>query len=1005
MSINGVQNTSFPLTLSGLTLTDDLSGTYVPYAGAINAIDLNNKAVSNVASLAVVGTVSGTSVTASGTVSGATITASGALSSDTLTVTNNTATGSLTSFPTTYPVANIKIDTSTTIFVVMTPYPASFVVGATVQIYNFNTLPAFNRQYTITSVDAGSSLFYANYTSGLTVGDRYYTSTARAYISNGTGSVSCMILSSLISASLANLTATGTNSISNLTATGTNSISNLTATGTNAISNLTATGTNAISNLTTTGSLTSGGPVICNNTTAIGYWLPSNGTTSIYITDTSANVSTPATTLSRYFATGGAVYQDFYGSFNWRATTGLNSALTTTVMSLTNTTLTVTANLNVTGTLGITGNTTLTGTVGVIGPFGVTGNTSLLGTFTQTGQQTFNLGAFGSSGDYIVPTTNIYGSTVFDGGNLVNIQNQASQYGRNILMMTGRYEASNDAWSFVSPRNGIIFRTQATLNSSATLRYTIQNYFNELGIMSAGKSNVPIMKFSNDGTITVPDNINLGGSLVTTGANPLYLANACAIWAKNSAGTNEVFFHPRYSDNVTYLNYGSAGWNIRNNAGTNVMFLTNAGNVGIKNDTPYCTLDVFGTCNIWTGSRFAVLNNYMGAGSLTLGSTNTSYGGHGNWTSSTCGLMLETSANQEICCHHSGVALHSLLYYQGSSRRIYLGRNIGQGWGENAISCEGTIYATASTSSSLRSTYGQLYISNGYNNNSIIHRHDGPNYYMLISNGAYDTIWNSLRPFRINISTGLLVSDNGQEFRGNTYVGGTLSVNNGDNSYGLYGPNSTWNSYIYVGASTNRITQGGTNACQVISTNGNLHLDSGFDRDIYLNYYNKNVVSGSTGAIRLYGSSILVPDIPAQNYFTANIAILGSSAELRTGQLQTVHFESRGAWGGGVALGDFYKGSLSSAVIIRGDGSYYVSGAGNTTIIFRMYNTTNGYYYYYNYNQFTNVTYNHVSYPFNHFVPNNTLPIGTYNVYMYLAGGSPISDGNDYIAVTITIHP
>ena len=858
----------------------------------------------------------------------------------------------------------------------MIPYPASFVVGATVQIYNFNTLPAFNRTYTITSVVLGSSLFYANYTSGLTIGDRYYTSTARAFVTNGsTGSVSCMSLSSQISASLANLTATGTNAISNLTTTGT-----LTTAG------ITATGTTTISNLSTTGSLTSAGPVICNNTTAIGYWLPSNGTTSIYITDTSANVATPATTLSRYFATGGAVYQDFYGSFNWRATTGLNSALVTTMMSLSNSTLTVSAITN------ITGNTTVIGTVGITGNTGVTGTFGVTGALTQTGgAQTFSLGAYGTSGDYIIPPTNIYGSTVFDGFNGVNIQNQASQYGRNILFLTGRYEASNDAWSWSAPRNAIIFRTQATLNASASIRYTIQNYFQELGIMCAGKGSVPITKWGNDGTMTHTDNINLGGSLVTTGTNPLYVANACAIWAKNSAGTNQVFLHPIYSDNVTYLNYGSAGFNIRNNAGTNTMFLNNAGNVGIGNTGPICALDCVGIANIWTGTRFAVSQGYMSAGSLTIGSISASYGGSTTgWSSNTAGLMFETNANQEICCHHSGNSVNSLLYYQGSSRRILLGRNMGGGWGENPVLCEGTIYATASTSASLRSTYGQLYISNGYNNNSIIHRHDGAHYYFLISNGVYDTSWNSLRPFYINIATGLLNSNNSQYFRG----GCNIERNTPSGSHG--------DSALYVTADT------GGSLIECRHSNGSQGVGIAYN-SIYATGYNVdqdlNISARGNGALKLNQPTVTLPNITGQTSYTANILQIGSSSQICYAQLQTIRCNTRGNWGGGVSIGEFDKGSTNSAVVISGGASYYVSSGGNTEIVVRLYNSRTGSYYYFNYLQFTNVTYNHTSFPISNFAPNNTLPYGYYYIYVYLQSGSWITDGNDYCCFNVTIHP
>ena len=66
----------------------------------------------------------------------------------------------------------------------------------------------------------------------------------------------------------------------------------------------------------------------------------------------------------------------------------------------------------------------------------------------------------------------------------------------------------------------------------------------------------------------------------------LYISNAKNIYAKNSTGTDEVFLIPRFSDNVTYLNYGSGGFNIRNNASANSIFVGNDGRVGIGTITP-----------------------------------------------------------------------------------------------------------------------------------------------------------------------------------------------------------------------------------------------------------------------------------------------------------------------------------------------------------------------------------------------------------------------------------
>ena len=1054
MSVNGLSNTSFPLTLSGLTLTDDLSSTYIPYANASNAINLNNQAVSNVASLAVVGTVSGASVTASGTVSGATLTSSGAINGSSLAITNHATSNSLTVGTTTFVVSKIfSYVFSGTFIVYVTNMPSYWSVGDQIQVTGIASFsPSFNRVYTINAFN-GTTGFYTTFVNIPGVPGYYETSSGSCYRASGVvgqvfsdsvynvNNASTNTLTVRTSASIANLTATGTNSISNLTCTGNNAISNLTATGTNVISNLTTTGTlnasivtastsvgtpignittancttvntstvvatgavsgatvsatGAVSGatVTTTGTITSGGAVICNNTTAIGYWLPINGTTSIYMTDTSANVATPATTFSRYFATGGNVYQDFYGTFYWRGSTTLNSGNVVQRMSLSTTALNVSVGTAITGTFDVTGNTTVIGTVGITGATGVTGNVSILGTFGVTGVQSLKAGAFGSSGDYTVSTTDILGSTVFDGGNVVNIQCQASNYGRNILYMTGRAEGSplNDAFSFFAPRNAISFRTQATLNSGYTNRYTIQNFADQLGIMCAGKASVPITKWGNDGTMTHTDNMDIGGilSLTKTNDGVLRFANTASIYAKNSGGTYETFLWPRFSDNIMYLNYGSAGFHIRNNASATTMFMNNSNQVGIGHSTPICTLDVFGgRANIWTGTRFAVPNNYMSAGSLTIGSITQTYGGTNNWSANTAGLMMETNMDTEICCHHSGNSVNSLLYYEGNSRRIFIGA--GMGWGENPQVNEGTIYAVSNITTSLRSTYGQLVVGQGYGNNSIIHRHDGNTYYMLISNGAYDSTWNGLRPFYIDIASGQLNSNNTQYFRGGCIVErNTRSGSHGDAA--LYVSADTGDSIIECRHS---------NGSQGVGIRYNGIFATGYNANQDLNIYARG-----NGALALRGSNVQLPEITAQSVYTGAILQLSNSNDLKYGQLTSARWIVRGSWGGGVSIGSFDKGSTSSTVVITGDASYYVSSAGNTEIVIRFYNTRTGVYYYMNYLQFTNVTSNHTNLPFTNLAAYNNFPYGYYNIYAYLQSGNWITDGNDYINLLVMVHP
>jgi hypothetical protein len=63
-----------------------------------------------------------------------------------------------------------------------------------------------------------------------------------------------------------------------------------------------------------------------------GAWMPTDGSTSFYITDTQPNTAT--TTYGRYFGVGGTIYQDFYNEFQWRRDPGLSGSGVTTLMSL-----------------------------------------------------------------------------------------------------------------------------------------------------------------------------------------------------------------------------------------------------------------------------------------------------------------------------------------------------------------------------------------------------------------------------------------------------------------------------------------------------------------------------------------------------------------------------------------------------------------------------------------------------------------------------------------------
>jgi hypothetical protein len=86
--------------------------------------------------------------------------------------------------------------------------------------------------------------------------------------------------------------------------------------------------------------------------------------------------------------------------------------------------------------------------------------------------------------------------------------------------------------------------------------------------------------------------------------------------AKNSTGTYETFLWPRSSDNIMYLNYGSEGFNIRDNTGTPRVFITSSGTVGINTTSPDTSykLHVNGSVNANTynaASDYRIKENVM----------------------------------------------------------------------------------------------------------------------------------------------------------------------------------------------------------------------------------------------------------------------------------------------------------------------------------------------------------------------------------------------------------
>src|SRR5262249_8071762 len=77
-----------------------------------------------------------------------------------------------------------------------------------------------------------------------------------------------------------------------------------------------------------------------------------------------------------------------------------------------------------------------------------------------------------------------------------------------------------------------------------------------------------------------------GNQNFTGSSSIITLDNKVDIYAKNTSGVVEGLLTGRWSDNATYLTYGSGGLFIRNNVSIPTIYMNTNGNVGIGNLFP-----------------------------------------------------------------------------------------------------------------------------------------------------------------------------------------------------------------------------------------------------------------------------------------------------------------------------------------------------------------------------------------------------------------------------------
>jgi hypothetical protein len=220
-----------------------------------------------------------------------------------------------------------------------------------------------------------------------------------------------------------------------------------------------------------------------------------------------------------------------------------------------------------------------------------------------------------------------------------------------------------------------------------------------------------------------------------------------------------------YPGHLTFWTRGSFGEEVER------MRITSSGNLGIGTTSPTRTLDVNGDVRF----RFGIydVNNTAGSASSVLTAD-----GNGGWSwqpiVGSGGAISGINVSQD----DTGIRYPLLAAGTNASTTAQYIDNNGLVYNTQS-NCLGIGSLTPTSALDVRgigqfvNNSNQLFLHTGVNSPTVIHRNDGANYYILLSNSGTTPsgTWNGLRPLYIDLTNGLLNSLNGQSFYGTTLIG------------------------------------------------------------------------------------------------------------------------------------------------------------------------------------------------------------------------------------------
>ena len=278
-------------------------------------------------------------------------------------------------------------------------------------------------------------------------------------------------------------------------------------------------------------------------------------------------------------------------------------------------------------------------------------------------------------------------------------------------LITANGGITTSATSLITANNGITIATGKTLTLSGTSGMTAGGLITANGgitiatgqtLTLSGTANISANTMTASGLITAStitasglitaNNGIVASTIKTTGGGLLSLATSTS--GSSRIGTNDStlgvatnivlcsYFHPTYPSCILHTTEReTVGHHIFSTVASGFIDerfrIWSNGAVGIQKPNTSSTPGGQG--------GYAIYNNYMAGGTLTIGNIGQDYGGGNNWTANTAGFMMECKDNTEIVIHDSGNSLHSFMRYT-TNGNFRIGRNMGYGNGNVSIS-------------------------------------------------------------------------------------------------------------------------------------------------------------------------------------------------------------------------------------------------------------------------------------------------------------------------------